>query len=294
MGVDWVKVIHGGPSVFAARTEEQNAEHGGEQEKRMKRKTRERKGAAAAAEPAKGDGQNLPETEAEAEARREQVRARAVLEHTTGVTVSLYGHLLRDVVGKDATLNKSVMPYVADLWARFSPRDPVEELLLSQMIQTHARLMYLNAFAQQQKHIKWAAMMHEAADRAANTFRRQMLALAEYRRPPRPKSFTAIGQANIAQQQIVQNGGVGAGQNGNSENETATNEKGSTPRPALPADGGGAGVAARLDPALQALRSAEAMRQRAEGWGALRLLRLMERAEAEEGLSHGPCSSARW
>jgi hypothetical protein len=107
---------------------------------------------------------------------------------------------------------------VLDLFERFKPRDSIEEMLVAQMIQTHARLMYLNTFAHQQKNIKWAVMMHEAADRAANTFRRQMLALSEYRRPPREKSFTAIGQANIAHQQVVQNR--------ISENANTTNEQG--------------------------------------------------------------------
>jgi hypothetical protein len=67
---------------------------------------------------------------------------------------------------------------------------------------------------------------------------------------PRPKSFTAIGQANIAQQQVVQNGPVaaaGGAQNGKNQNGNATNEKGlPPPPPTLPADAGGAGVPAEL------------------------------------------------
>lgn len=78
------------------------------------------------------------------------------------------------------------------------------------MIQTHTRLTYLNAYASQQTNLKWSQQMHEAADRAANTFRRQMLALSEYRRPkpPAARNLTQIAQANIAQQQIVQQHGA--------------------------------------------------------------------------------------
>ena len=68
-----------------------------------------------------------------------------------------------------------------------------------------------------------------------------MLALAEYRRPRRGgDTFTAIRQANIAGQQVVQNGEIRASEN-------ATNEQGAAEAAkALPADPGGAGVLAGL------------------------------------------------
>jgi hypothetical protein len=76
-------------------------------------------------------------------------------------------------------------------------------MLVSQMVVTHGRLLHLTASAGQQTNLKWAQLMNDAADRASNTFRRLVLALADYRNPRRGNSFTAIGQANIAQQQIV-------------------------------------------------------------------------------------------
>lgn len=97
--------------------------------------------------------------------------------------------------------------------------------------------------------------MHEYTDRASNTYRRLMLTLAEHRRPPAATSFTAIRQANIANQQVVQN----------HENfgTKATNEQGFTPDataaharegpPALPADAGGLGGAAGFGPAGKAV-----------------------------------------
>jgi hypothetical protein len=82
-------------------------------------------------------------------------------------------------------------------------------------------------------------VINEACDRAANTFRRQMLALAEYRRPPRSDQFVAIRQANLANQQVVQNVESQKSQTGN-----ASNEQGLPPvAPALPADARGAGLA---------------------------------------------------
>jgi hypothetical protein len=213
-------------------------------------KEADEEGRERAAAPA-GDGASadVPQTEAEAEAWRKRKKQEAAFDHTTALAVSLYAHQLKAVTGKDCRLDKSQTAFIVDLWDRFRPRDPVEEMLLMQMIQTHCRHMHVSSFAGQQHNLKWAGMMYEAAERAANTFRRQMLALAEYRRPPRPKSFTAIGQANIAQQQVVQNGPAAAGgaQIGKNENRNATNEKGlPPPPPALPADAGGAGVPAEL------------------------------------------------
>ncbi len=146
-------------------------------------------------------------------------RGRAVAEHVHYLLASLYRHQLGGMIGQENPLRDSTVAFVLDLFERLQPRDPLEELLVGQMLVTHVRLLHLSTSAQQQQNLKWAAMMHEAADRAANTYRRQMLALAEYRRPPRPpRSFTAIGQANIAQQQVVQNG--------KSESDKATNEQG--------------------------------------------------------------------
>lgn len=104
------------------------------------------------------------------------------------------------------------------------PRDALEEMLLVQMAWTHARLARLSAIATDQEQRANVQIVHDACDRAANTFRRQMLTLAEYRRPPQPGNFVAIKQANLANQQVVQNV--------ESQNAIASNEQGSAP--ALP------------------------------------------------------------
>jgi hypothetical protein len=215
------------------------------QNMKAKQKAKATSAAAPTPKPAADSAPpKRPETEEEAAAAREERKAKAAFDHTCGISATLYAHQLAAVTGKDSFLDKSKTAFIVDLWERFKPRDAVEEMLLIQMIQTHCRHMYLSVYAEQQKNLKWSGLMYDAAESAANTFRRQMLALAEYRRPPRPKSFTAIGQANIAQQQIVQNGEApaAASTNGKSQNQNATNEKGSaTQTPALPPDAGGAG-----------------------------------------------------
>jgi hypothetical protein len=85
------------------------------------------------------------------------------------------------------------------------PRDALEEMLVVQMAWTHARLARLSAIAHNQEKRENLQAVQDACDHAANTFRRQMLALAEYRRPPQPGNFMAIRQANVANQQVVQN-----------------------------------------------------------------------------------------
>jgi hypothetical protein len=107
---------------------------------------------------------------------------------------------------KTKPFGQQMQKIAADLLRRFKPRDPVEEMLIAQMVWTHARVANLSTLFSAQHDIKWHGLMALQADRAANLFRRQMLALADYRRPTR-RSFTAIRQANIAEQQVVNSRG---------------------------------------------------------------------------------------
>ena len=117
-------------------------------------------------------------------------------------------------------LPQSAAAYAADLFNRLAPRDPFEEMLIIQAIVTHARALHLNHLATRQDRPTTLRTVNEYADRASNTYRRLMLAFAEYRRPPRPPAnFTAIGQANLAQQQVVVN-------NEKPQNEKTSNELG--------------------------------------------------------------------
>lgn len=120
-------------------------------------------------------------------------------------------------------MQTTTMRYVDDFVERMSPRDPAEELLVSQMLLTHARVIRLNHLAQQATGLEQVRIVNEYADRASNTYRRLMMAFREYRRPPRQgDSFTAIQQANIAHQQVVMNREHNA-------QENTTNEQGCEP-----------------------------------------------------------------
>jgi hypothetical protein len=126
------------------------------------------------------------------------------------------------------------------------PRDALEEMLVVQMAWTHARLARLSAIAHNQEHRGNVQVIHDACDQAANTFRRQMLALAEYRRPAaQAGSFVAIRQANVANQQVVQNvEAQSPNRSPSPKKDGRSNEQGSARAgtAALPAVAGGAPI----------------------------------------------------
>lgn len=172
----------------------------------------------------------------------------AVPHHLTLAT-GCYISVLLPMLGsyfKELGIHLSAKDFVREFLDGIKPQDPMEELLAVQALMAHIRMLRLTVLSGNQPDLTALQVTNEYADRASNTFRRLMLALHEYRKPPRaPDSFTAIKQANIAQQQVVQNG--------KSHNGTATNEQGcpdspSTPtqlpehgQAALPTDPGGFG-----------------------------------------------------
>jgi rubredoxin len=132
----------------------------------------------------------------------------------------IYGLTLAPMLG--AKGEALACGYARDAIDRMAPRDAAEEMLVTQLLLTHARVMHLSMLANNATQIDQMRTLHEYADRASNTYRRLMLALAEYRRPPRTgDTFAIVKQANIGGQQVIQN----------HENSTriATNEQGSLP-----------------------------------------------------------------
>jgi hypothetical protein len=137
--------------------------------------------------------------------------------HGEGIPEAAYATAIAPIMG--GRTDDQAMMYARDLIKRMAPRDPAEEMLVSQMLFAHARSMRLTGLSGQQSTVEGLKVVHEYADRASNTYRRLMLALAEYRRPLKSgDSYSVIQQANIAAQQVVQN-------NGNTD-EKATNEQG--------------------------------------------------------------------
>ena len=84
------------------------------------------------------------------------------------------------------------------------PRDPLEKVTLEQLMLHHARVVRLSQQACRQTDPEPAKLFHEACDGASGSFRRLVSAFNENRRP-RQKAAIAIDQANVANQQVVQN-----------------------------------------------------------------------------------------
>ena len=104
--------------------------------------------------------------------------------------------------------------FVEHVFNGMNPRDPVEEMLVSQIVLAHTRAMHLADMAMSQTKLDQIRIINEYADKAANTYRRLMLSLDEYRRPRRGgDTYTQIKQANIANQQIVDNREISNGKN---------------------------------------------------------------------------------
>ena len=93
--------------------------------------------------------------------------------------------------------------HLGDIAAQLKARDPVEEMLIQQMVLTHARVVRLSAQSLNEQNESWRELLSGEYERAANLFRRQMLAFHEYRQPTRG-TFVAVRHANIAAQQVVQ------------------------------------------------------------------------------------------
>jgi hypothetical protein len=179
--------------------------------------------------------------------------------HGRAVPGGVYRTLLARVVGDDLSLLPDPSAYAQAVIQSMAPRDAVEEMLIAQLLVAHARAMRLTVLAGEQTGFGPAHSLHEYADRASNTYRRLMLALAEYRRPARAGDlFTVVKQAIFAGQQVIQNN--------ESPKKNATNEQGfdrtieqgrpGTPRPAgIPAYSGRPGVASFVRPTREAVDS---------------------------------------
>jgi len=122
------------------------------------------------------------------------------------------------IVGID--LGQTSDGFVEHVFKGMNPQDPAEEMLVSQLVLAHTRAMHLADLAICQTNLDQIRIVNEYADKAANTYRRLMLALGEYRRPRKGgDSYTQIQQANIANQRIVDN-------RENPNDKNTTNEQG--------------------------------------------------------------------
>jgi len=125
--------------------------------------------------------------------------------------------------------------FLNELYRSIKPSNAIEEMLIVQMALVHQRIVNLSVRAADQVHRQNVAVVNHALDQACNTFRKQMLALNEYRRAIQPKPAAAEED---------------------SQDEFCSNELGSETAPAqaaLPALTDGAEVPARVGASASAM-----------------------------------------
>jgi len=127
---------------------------------------------------------------------------RAEPQETESAAMRLYRTILGSWIKEGSPRLASAALEGARMLAEADPNDAIESMLIQQAVWLHARLGHLSHFAAIQTKHRPMKMMHEAADRLAGACRRHLMALAEYRDPGR-RRFTAVKQANFAQQILV-------------------------------------------------------------------------------------------
>lgn len=176
-----------------------------------------------------------PESQPSAMVNSAKLPAKSIY-HNMVLGATVYCHQLKLFLPDAGSLSGS--EYVSQMVAEMKPRDPLEQMLIAQALWCHCRSARLSAIANEQTETANVRVVNDACDRASNSFRKLMLALAEYRRPPRTESFTVVKQANVAQQQVVNNA-----QNQILARPNPSNELESTASALLP-DSGGLGIPA--------------------------------------------------
>jgi hypothetical protein len=127
------------------------------------------------------------------------------------------------------------------------PKDALESLALTQALLAHSRAAWLTKLLTNQSDVNSLGVISDACEHASSTFGRLMRAIAEYRRPAACAPTVSIAQANVANQQIIQNGAKLEAKNKNGERTRIGNPGAAVTTKVLPANAKGAAVPARLN-----------------------------------------------
>lgn len=103
-------------------------------------------------------------------------------------------------------------PFLMDLEEAMGCRDPLEKMLVHQMYTTHLRIMRMqDQLCRANQTFETVRTLGDLIERASNTYRRQLLALSEYRAPRGSAMF--IKQLNQANQQVVNQNQISESEN---------------------------------------------------------------------------------
>ncbi len=210
----------------------------------MKRPAKPRKRSRKPPDPAGAPPASTPHAGALAKApadvdaeRAARIRAIPGM-HTPVVGRNVYRSQLGDF-SQDAALHETSLDHVAHSLRRMATRGPAGgDAHRPGDLDAHPPCSPVDP-CRAQTGVDQVRVMNEACERAAGTYRKLMLALADYRRPPRPDGPVTI-QTNVAHNQLVTHGTPAAKQ-------IPSNEQGSSrPPQALLPHTVGAGFAAPI------------------------------------------------
>jgi hypothetical protein len=114
-------------------------------------------------------------------------------------------HIVSDKMPLPRELHEAGALGALNFHKQMQPKDALEKLALTQALLAHARAAYLTKLLSDQTEAVTLGIVSEACERAAGTFTRLVRAVSEYRQPKTPTTSVSIGQANVANQQVIQN-----------------------------------------------------------------------------------------
>jgi hypothetical protein len=116
-------------------------------------------------------------------------------------TVLQHGLANADGSALERELLDGAVRHTAEVAGAVGGSDPLRRMLAEQMLWTHARLARLTQLAATAKDPDRALALHEACDRTANAFRRQLIAARDCSQQSSP----SVNQTFVADQQVIGN-----------------------------------------------------------------------------------------
>ena len=131
----------------------------------------------------------------EAQTQQNEVQAKAIKQTSAAAVLAT---CLRKTYGKVVGSNGFKAYVEANLAEAGNPKDPIERMMVEQLVIAHHRIGDLHAEAACAENPEVAALYQATAARLMNEFRKTSLALREYRTPVTSPKLTLVGQQNVA------------------------------------------------------------------------------------------------
>ena len=165
--------------------------------KRAKKRTAETELAARDAKADQPQGELEKHRAEHGDAAVAEVYAEVLGAQQAGLTLGAMAQLPAEIApGTGKAMMQNVVQAVA-------PRDPLERMLVEQLVLCHHRVLALSALSGSRRGLEVSLAANAHCDRAMNSYRRGMLALKEYRSRRGTTPTVSVQQVNQAEHQNV-------------------------------------------------------------------------------------------